>query len=82
MTQEIVTIDSEANVRISRKAIHSVEGKFTKSNLGTINTDIKLLTTEVAADITLVFLFLVSLLLVQWAVHSLLAEPCRSAVDG
>lgn len=82
MTQEIVTIDSEADVRISRKAIHSVEGEFTKSNLGTINTDKKLLTTKAAADFTLTFLSLVSLLLVEWAVHSLLAEPCRPASDS
>lgn len=33
MTQEIVAVDSEADVRISRKAVDSVKGKFSKANL-------------------------------------------------
>lgn len=37
MTKEIIAINSEANVRISRKAVDSVKGKFTKSHLGRVN---------------------------------------------
>ncbi len=37
MTQKVVTVDSEADVRISREAVDSVKGKFTKSNLRRIN---------------------------------------------
>ena len=33
MTQEIITIHSEAEVGISREEVDSVEGKFSKSNL-------------------------------------------------
>lgn len=37
MAQEIVTINSEADVGISREAVDSVKGKLTKSNLKRIN---------------------------------------------
>lgn len=36
MTQEIITIDPEADVRIGGEAVDSVKGKFTESNLGRI----------------------------------------------
>lgn len=42
MTQEIVTIDSEADVRISREAVDPVKGKFSKSNLGRINRKVQI----------------------------------------
>lgn len=37
MTQEIVTIYPEADVRIGGEAVDSVKGKFTESNLGRTN---------------------------------------------
>lgn len=33
VTQEIIAVDSEADVRTRWEVIHSVKGKFTKSNL-------------------------------------------------
>lgn len=34
VTQEIKAIHSEANVRVSGKAVHPVKGEFTEPNLG------------------------------------------------
>lgn len=38
MTGEIIAIDSEADIRISREVVDAVKGKLTESNLGMINT--------------------------------------------
>lgn len=91
MTQEIVTINSEADVRISREAVDSVKGKFTKSNLGGIhkksqNSLIK--NFRIAAIVVLVglvsliFFTITPLPLIQWEVHSLLTEPSHLEVDS
>lgn len=39
MTQEIIAVDSEADVGTRWEVIHSVKGKFTKSNLKTVHRE-------------------------------------------